>query len=435
MRIAIEPRLRLDVGLADLAAGAAACARAGQPDAAERRLLAAWGCQNGIACFSLRSAFDLLLGALDLRPGDEVVFSAVTHPDMPRIARAHGVVVIPADLDPDTLAPTSEALDSAIGPATRVVVVAHLFGTRIDLASLAHRAHAVGALVVEDCAQTLRGPHDHGDPLADVSLFSFGAIKTATALGGALVRVRDPELRAAMRRRQDALPRQTRAHQLAKLVRFSGLVLLGHPLPYGLLLRGVAAAGRDPDAFVNGLVKAFPHAHGHGGETEASDRAQTAALLDRIRRRPSTPLLALIRRRLRRFPARRLARRTEVGEAIVASLSPTLAHPGRLAPLRTHWVLPVVAPDPDAVVAAMRERGFDAARGTSSIAVVDPPAGRENAEPRTAREMMQHIVFVPAPPDLSSRRLAQLLEALHAAAPAPASTQALSARQALEVTR
>jgi hypothetical protein len=142
-----------------------------------------------------------------------------------------------------------------------------------------------------------------------------------------------------------------------------------------------------------------------------------------------------MRRRLQQFPARRLARRAEVGEAIVAALPPTLAHPGRLAPLRTHWVLPVLAPDPGAVVAAMRERGFDAARGTSSIAVVDPPSGRDDAEPQAAREMMRHIVFVPAPPELSSRRRAQLVEALHAAAPTLPTAQAPSAPRVLEVMR
>lgn len=405
--LAVEPRLRLDVGLSDLVAGAAACLRPGDAGAAERAVLAEWGCENGIATFSVRSAFDVLLGALDLRPGDEAVFSAVTHPDMPRIARAHGLVVVPADLDPDTLAPTAEALARAIGPRTRLVVVAHLFGTRADLAPVVQQASATGALVVEDCAQVLRGPHDHGDAEADVSLFSFGAIKTATALGGALVRVRDPALLEAMRRAQTVLPLQARRHQLAKLAKFGGLVALGHPVPYGLLLRIVAAVGRDPDAFVNGLVKAFPR-----GSADVTEREVTEALLLRIRRRPSAPLLTLVLRRLRRFPARRLARRAEVGESVTASLPAALAHPGRLAPLRTHWVVPVTTPDPDALVVTLREHGFDAARGTSSITVIDPPAGRADVEPHAAREMMRRVVFVPVPPELSAHRRARLAEAL-----------------------
>ena len=236
----------------------------------------------------------------------------------------------PLDLDAATLAPTAEALDEAIGPATRVVVVAHLFGGRIDLAPIAAHARAQGALLVEDCAQALRGPADHGDTLADVSLFSFGAIKTATALGGALVRIADPQLRAAVVDAQRRRPRQARPEQLAKLLKFSGLLLVGRPLLYGLLLRALALAGRDADAFVNGVVKAFPSG------AVALDEHRTARLLDRVRRSPSAPLLALVRRRLRRFDHERLARRAAFGELASAALPHGLVHAGRLAADRTH---------------------------------------------------------------------------------------------------
>jgi len=41
-------------------------------------------------------------------------------------------------------------------------------------------------LLVEDCAQAFAGTQYYGYPQADVSLFSFGAIKSCTALGGAV---------------------------------------------------------------------------------------------------------------------------------------------------------------------------------------------------------------------------------------------------------
>ena len=88
-----------------------------------------------------------------------------------------------------------------------MILVAHLFGSRVDLAPLARP----GVLLVEDCAQSFRGPGARGDPPADVSLFSFGSIKTATALGGALVRVEDAALRARMRELNDAPCRCSRA--------------------------------------------------------------------------------------------------------------------------------------------------------------------------------------------------------------------------------
>ena len=51
-----------------------------------------------------------------------------------------------------------------------MILVAHLFGSRVPLDPLAAAARRHGALLVEDCAQSFRGPQSSGDPLADVSL-------------------------------------------------------------------------------------------------------------------------------------------------------------------------------------------------------------------------------------------------------------------------
>ena len=148
------PRHRIDISFADLwfAARAVAFARR---RGREQRVLDAWaGGPRGLVCLSVRTAFDLLLTALDLTPGDEVAMSAITHPDMVRIVEAHGLRVLPVDVDPDTLAPRVDALERALGPRTRMILVAHLFGSRVDLAPLARP----GVLLVEDCAQSFRGP-------------------------------------------------------------------------------------------------------------------------------------------------------------------------------------------------------------------------------------------------------------------------------------
>ena len=86
----LHPRLRLDLSFADLLFAATACVGARRRNR-EDRLLRAWGDSEGLVCLSVRSAFDLLLAALSLPRGDEIAFSAVTHPDMVRIAEAHGL--------------------------------------------------------------------------------------------------------------------------------------------------------------------------------------------------------------------------------------------------------------------------------------------------------------------------------------------------------
>jgi 1-acyl-sn-glycerol-3-phosphate acyltransferase len=387
----LHPRLRLDVTFGDLLVAAAACFTARRGDR-EARLLRAWGEPHGLVCFSVRSAFELLLDVLALEPGDEIAFSAVTHPDMVRIAESHGLRPLPVDLDPATLAPRTDLLERAITPRTKLIVLAHLFGARADLAPVVEVARRHGQLVVEDCAQSLRGPHDNGDPLADVSLFSFGSIKTATALGGALVRVENRRLAEEMRTKQRAWPVQPRREYAARVLKFTCLRALAHPRAYWLFSRALAAARRDLDAVVNGAVRGFPRDE----------------LIRRIRRRPSGPLLALLARRLRRFDAERLVARARAGDFLAAALPLELVRPGRRASNKTHWVFPVVAGNPGSLIALLRQAGFDAASATSSIACVRPPADRPDLRPENAERALSGIVFLPAYPELGEPELTRL---------------------------
>jgi perosamine synthetase len=387
----LHPRLRIDLSFADLLFAATACVGARRGDR-EDRLLRRWGDSKGLVCLSVRSAFELLLDALALPPGDEIAFSSVTHPDMVRIAESHGLRSLPVDLDPETLAPRADALARAITPRTRVIVVAHLFGGRAELAPLAEVARRYGLLVVEDCAQCLGGRQDQGDELADVSLFSFGSTKTATALGGALVRVGDRRLAEMIRAIQDGWPVQPRREYALRVLKFAGLRALGQPHVYWLFSRALAAAGRDLDTVVNGAVRGFP----------------PAELAGRIRRRPSAPLLALLARRLRRFDAERLEARTQAGNRLAAALPQALVQPGRTAVHPTHWVFPVISSDRAALIAVLRRAGFDAATATSSIASVPAPIDRPDLRPENAERMLAGVVFLPAYPELGDRELTRL---------------------------
>jgi hypothetical protein len=61
----------------------------------------------------------------------------------------------------------------------------------------------------------------------------------------------------------------------------------------------------------------------------------------------------------------------------------------------------VVVEDPEALVASLRRRGLDASQATSSIAVVETPAGCSS--PAEASLMMSGVVFLPMYPELPSQ--------------------------------
>src|SRR5690242_11860179 len=98
-------RHRLDVEPSHIASGLATLMASDRIGSAAE-LEHAWSPDGrALAAHSVRAGFHLLLSALDLPAGAEVMFSAVTHPDMPRIAAHHGLVPVPVDLDRDTLGP------------------------------------------------------------------------------------------------------------------------------------------------------------------------------------------------------------------------------------------------------------------------------------------------------------------------------------------
>ena len=399
------PAHRLDISFGDLAFALGACARERNADASAARLERTWSA-HAIACLSVRSAFDLLLAACKFPKGSEIVFSAINVADMPRVAAAHGLVVVPADVERATLAPSPSSVERALSPRTRAIVVAQLFGSRVDLAPIADIARRRGILLVEDAAQALGDPRDTGDASADVSLFSFGSIKTATALGGALARVRDIATLERMRDAQRAWPLQSTAAYAKKIVKYAALLAASSEATYELFARGCALAGRDLDDVTRSTLRGFPGAE----------------LLPQIRQRPCAALLATIERRLARFDRDRLARRAARALAIVRALPPGIAHAGGDLGSHTHWVLTARAADPDAVVSALRREGFHATRRGASLDVVAPPPDRPELHPLVARDVLASLVFLPAYPEMPEPDVARMIAALPARAPSPSGT-------------
>ena len=160
-------------------------------------------------CLSVRTGLDLVLKALELPVGSEVLISAMTIPDMVRILKHHGLVPVPLDLRARDMSPQVELLENGLTPKTKAILVAHLLGGRFDMIPFVEFAKRHGLCLLEDCGQAFEGDRYHGHDEADVSMFSFGPIKTATALGGGLLRVKNEDLRQRIRTRQFEYPVQS----------------------------------------------------------------------------------------------------------------------------------------------------------------------------------------------------------------------------------
>ncbi len=393
-------RTQLKIGWSDLLSGGLSCLTARDREAQASRAEDYWGeGRSVIATYSVRSGFDLLLQALALEPGDEVLFSALNVKGMVRIAGQHGLVPVPLDLDTGHAIPSRDALERAISPRSRVLVVAHLFGAHLDLGGLFALARRHGLIVVEDCAQAFCGRAYAGHPDADISMFSFGPIKTATALGGGLLKVRDPVLRARMRDIQSGYPVQPARAQLKRVVQFAALKLMTSRPAMGAIYR-------------------FCRGRGRNYEDTISERVRNVAPLKTVRKlhfQPSAAMLALLNRRLNRFDPDELSQRAAKGRRLCDLLGDAVAMPAVANRYHDYWVFPVLMDQPKQVIAALRAQGFDAA-GLPRSQAVPAPEDRPWLAPDRAAQMLSDLVILPCYADMPDSELVRLAEAVRAIA-------------------
>lgn len=102
-------------------------------------------------------------GAATLQAGDEVVLSVMEHHSnlvpWQLIARRTGATLLFVDID-DQQRLDLDSLDAVLGPRTRLVAVSHVsnaLGTVNPIREIAERAHAAGARLLVDAAQSV--PH------------------------------------------------------------------------------------------------------------------------------------------------------------------------------------------------------------------------------------------------------------------------------------
>src|SRR6185295_7187931 len=102
-----------------------------------------------------RMALYYILKSMNFPAGSEIIVPALTFWVVPEIARAAGLKVVFADIDPRTFTLSPDAMERAITPNTRVVLPTHLYGLGCDLDPILDLAHRHNLKVIEDCAHCL----------------------------------------------------------------------------------------------------------------------------------------------------------------------------------------------------------------------------------------------------------------------------------------
>jgi CDP-6-deoxy-D-xylo-4-hexulose-3-dehydrase len=130
------------------------------------------------------------LGDRALRPGDEVLTVAAGFPTTVTPILQNGLVPVYVDVDLSTYVANEAALEEAISPKTRAIMMAHTLGNPFNLDLVAKLAEKYNLWVIEDSCDGLGGTY-RGQTLGsfgDLSTFSFyPAHHITTGEGGAVL--------------------------------------------------------------------------------------------------------------------------------------------------------------------------------------------------------------------------------------------------------
>ena len=154
-------------------------------------------------CFAVMngvSALELSAQLCLFKEGDEVIIPSHTFTASAYPYAKKGAKLVWADIDPVTRVVSVDSIKARLSPATRAIVVVHLYGYIADMPAIMELAHSRGILVIEDAAQSIGADLDgvRAGSFGDMSIFSFHSHKNMSTLGeGGMLVVRDPQ-RAAL---------------------------------------------------------------------------------------------------------------------------------------------------------------------------------------------------------------------------------------------
>jgi dTDP-4-amino-4,6-dideoxygalactose transaminase len=148
-------------------------------------------------------AITLILRALDIGPGDEVITPPLSAAYSALAIMMAGARPVFADIDPDRLTLDPRQVEAAITSRTRAILPVHLYGQPADMRPLEAIAATHNLAIVEDAAQAHLATAD-GRPIGTIGVAaatSFYPTKNLGAAGdGGAVLTRDAQLAARVKR-------------------------------------------------------------------------------------------------------------------------------------------------------------------------------------------------------------------------------------------
>ena len=148
-------------------------------------------------------ALILVLKALGVGPGDEVITTSNTFFATAEAIWLVGATPVFVDIEPNTCNIDPNLIEAAISPKTRAIIPVHLYGQPAEMRAVSKIAKAHNLFVIEDCAQALgaRGDNFAIGELSDAVCTSFIIQKNLGCFGdGGAVMTNNSAMAAEIRK-------------------------------------------------------------------------------------------------------------------------------------------------------------------------------------------------------------------------------------------
>lgn len=154
---------------------------------------AKFGVDYAVPVSSATAGLSAALAAAGVGPGDEVIVPAISFSATAMSVLMFNSVPVFADVDPQTFCITADAIEAAITPHTRAILVVHLAGNMADMDAIMAIAKRRNLVVIEDACQAI-GTEWRGRKAGSIGhagVFSFQQSKNMMTGEGGMVITND----------------------------------------------------------------------------------------------------------------------------------------------------------------------------------------------------------------------------------------------------
>jgi dTDP-4-amino-4,6-dideoxygalactose transaminase len=159
------------------------------------------GAGQAIALNSATAGMHLMLTAMNLQQGDEVITPSMTFASTINMILLRQAKPVFVDIDYDTLNINCDLIEERISSKTKAIIPVHFAGVPADMDQINHLAGKYHLMVIEDAAHAVgtyyKGIHAGG--FGHPAIFSFHPIKNITTGEGGMITLNDAELERKLR--------------------------------------------------------------------------------------------------------------------------------------------------------------------------------------------------------------------------------------------